>query len=150
MAGYEAYHRFSAVFFYPMSSFGFHAAAYFAYHDDAVSLRVIHQQFYSLFCSGADDRAAGEIQIAVSVEQLVPHELVGVAQPAGVKHAIAADQGHHRGRAQPPRGAARLRRRNHEAGPIEHLELLRVELGTLPIVHRRGHGGQNSRVERAA
>ena len=38
-----------------------------------------------------DDRRAGEIEIADRVEQLVAHELVGVAQAAAVQHPVAAD-----------------------------------------------------------
>ena len=39
----------------------------------------------------ADDRPAGEIQIAIRIEQLVADEFVGEAQAAGVQHPVAAD-----------------------------------------------------------
>src|SRR5579883_1215534 len=55
----------------------------------------------------ADDRRAGEVEVAERVEHLVTHELVDVAQALAVQHLIAAD--HHgiveRAAARQPGGA---------------------------------------------
>src|SRR5882757_10480711 len=42
----------------PAGRFGFHAAANLPDHHDAFGSRVIHQQFYRLFCRGTDDGVA--------------------------------------------------------------------------------------------
>src|SRR4051795_10893297 len=51
----------------------------------------VEQVAGALAAEMADNRAAGEIEVADRVEQLVTDELVGVAQPALVENGVAAD-----------------------------------------------------------
>src|SRR5437899_3568449 len=65
----------------------------------------------------ADDRCAGEVEIAQRIEKLVADELVGIAQAALVKDGVAADDD-----GIVERAAARQTRRAHAVDLVQEAE----------------------------
>ena len=53
---------------------------------------MVHAVPRALAVDMADDRRAGEIEVADAVERLVAHELVAVAQPALVEHLLVVER----------------------------------------------------------